>query len=193
MYKKKINGSLVLIAVYVDDIIIGCTDKRIVLEVKMQIYSEFDVSDKGPLHHFLGLEIDRCGETGAVKFGQTKYINNMLEKYGMSECKRISTPLEVGYQPQCTDNCQKFDQQQYQSMIAALMYLDITTRPDILHSVSKLAQRNSDPHHEHLQAVKHILRYLAGIADYKLNYTTSGSCLLSGYVDADWGGDISDR
>ena len=71
MYKRKINDNLVLIVVYVDDIIIGCADKQIVLEVKMQICSEFDVSDKGPLHHFLGIEIDRCGETGAIKFGQT--------------------------------------------------------------------------------------------------------------------------
>ena len=65
----------------------------------MQIFNEFNKSDKEPLHHFLGLQIDRCDETGAIKFGQTNYINNMMKKYGKNECKRVSTPLEAGFQP----------------------------------------------------------------------------------------------
>lgn len=161
--------------------------------MKKRICAEFEVSDKGNLCHFLGIEIERCGETGAIKLSQTQYIKDMLRRFGMDDCKPVSVPLDAGYQVVCNDNCKKVDQQQYQSMIGTLMYLAITTRPDILHSMSKLAQRNMDPHHEHLLAVKHVLRYLAGTMEYKLEYTAAGNASIAGYVDADWGGDASNR
>ena len=47
-------------------------------------------------------------------------------------------------------DCKKVVLREYQSAIGALMYLAVTSRPDILHSVSKLAQRNCDPHEEHI-------------------------------------------
>ncbi|KAH8283294.1 hypothetical protein KR054_012523 [Drosophila jambulina] len=72
------------------------------------------------------------------------------------------------------------------------MWLALSSRPDILHSVSNLAQRNKDPHSEHWTGVKHVLRYLASTKDLKLHYKSSNKA-LTGYVDADWGGDKTDR
>ncbi|KAH8392285.1 hypothetical protein KR215_004727 [Drosophila sulfurigaster] len=72
------------------------------------------------------------------------------------------------------------------------MWVALTTRPDILHSVAKLAQRNQDPHSEHLAGVNHVLRYLASTSELKLHYKKCEQALV-GYVDADWGGDHTDR
>ncbi|XP_053968666.1 uncharacterized protein LOC128870094 [Anastrepha ludens] len=72
------------------------------------------------------------------------------------------------------------------------MYLAISTRPDILHSVSKLSQRNTDPHVEHEAGVKHVLRYLKKTVNWKLNYMKSNKA-IEGFADADWGSDPSDR
>ena len=72
------------------------------------------------------------------------------------------------------------------------MYLAITTRPEILHSVSKLSQRNSEPHTERMQAAKRILRYLCGTIDMKITYQAAENS-MNGYVDTDWGGNVLDR
>ena len=72
------------------------------------------------------------------------------------------------------------------------MYIAINTRPDTLHSVSKLSQRNKDPHMEHLLAAKRILRYLFITLDHQLMYKrTRGP--IECYTDRDWGSDASDR
>ena len=58
--------------------------------------------------------------------------------------------------------------------------------------MSKLAQRNTDPHIEHFEALKLVLRYLSGTADMKLVFKASDEQLES-FVDADWGGNSMDQ
>ena len=53
------------------------------------------------------------------------------------------------------------------------MHLAISTRPDIIHSVCKLAQRYQNPHVDHKKPVKHILRYLRSTKRLRLQYTKS--------------------
>lgn len=72
------------------------------------------------------------------------------------------------------------------------MYLAISTRPDIMHSVGKLAQKNKDPHVEHLKAAKHILRYLSATLHFKLVYSKTG-LPPKAFVDADWASCMEDR
>ena len=90
------------------------------------------------------------------------------------------------------ENCNRTDLTQYQSIIGSLLYLAKSTRPDIQHSVSKLAQFNSDPHEEHLKLAKHILRYLNSTKDVSLLYQRTGKSIEC-YSDADWGGDQTNR
>ena len=57
----------------------------------------------------------------------------MLKEYGMEHNKAIATPLETNFQVVCLETDQ-IDQREYQSAIGALMYLAVTSRPDVLHS-----------------------------------------------------------
>ncbi|XP_043862632.1 secreted RxLR effector protein 161-like [Drosophila santomea] len=107
--------------------------------------------------------------------------------------KSKSPYCSPGFQIDCTsDKCKKVDPTVYQSVVGELMWLALTTRPDILHSVSKLAQRNQNPHAEHMAGIKHILRYLSSTVDVKLHYQQCGQSFC-GYVDPDWAGDRLDR
>lgn len=193
MYIRNHNDMVNIIAVYVDDFIIASTSKAELNSIKAAISKEFDVVDGGQLNHFLGMEFERNGETGSVKVCQRQDINNLLYDFRMNDCKEVATPLETGFQAICNaSGCRKVDSSEYQSAIGALTYLAISTRPDILHSVCKLAQRNTNPHAEHLSAVKHILRYLKKTIDFKLNFENTGNATV-GYADADWGGDAMNR
>lgn len=193
IYTKRENGSYNIIVVYVDDLIVGSTSLENLKNIKHSIATEFEVVDGGELSHFLGMEFSREGCLGSITITQKQYIIEMLEQYRMLDCKEVSTPLEPGFQVSCDNvNCRKIEKSYYQSAIGALMYLGLSTRPDILLSVTKLAQRNCDPHSEHEAAFKHIMRYLKKTKDFKLNYEKTGKPVEC-FVDADWAGDASDR
>ncbi|XP_042973079.1 secreted RxLR effector protein 161-like [Carya illinoinensis] len=66
------------------------------------------------------------------------------------------------------------------------------TRPDICYTVGLVSRFQSNPGLAHWKAVKRIMRYLKGTADYVLYY--QGLDLqLKGYSDADWGSDLDER
>lgn len=193
IYTRQENGVYNIIVVYVDDLIVGSTSLSELAKTKQLIAAEFEVVDGGELSHFLGMEFKREGDLGAIDISQKQYILDVLGKYGMQDCKEVSTPLEPGFQVNCNDEkCRKVDKTNYQSAIGILMYLALSTRPDILLSVTKLAQRNCDPHSEHEAAFRHIFRYLKKTADLKLHYKKTGK-EIECFVDADWAGDASDR
>ncbi|KAH8342600.1 hypothetical protein KR059_000132, partial [Drosophila kikkawai] len=75
----------------------------------------------------------------------------------VESCRPASTPLDPGYQVACNEQCAKVDETEYQTVVGELMWLALTTRLDILHSVAKLAQRNKEPYSEHLAGVKHVM------------------------------------
>ena len=78
--------------------------------------------------------------------------------------------------------------------IGCLTYAATATRPDISSAVGILSKFMSRPSREHWQGVKRILRYIKGTVDYGLLFTTiDAHPILSGYSDADWGGDIETR
>ncbi|XP_017872869.1 PREDICTED: uncharacterized mitochondrial protein AtMg00810-like [Drosophila arizonae] len=121
------------------------------------------------------MEIERDGKTGSLSIGHRQYIEDLLKDYGMQDCKPSATPLEIGFQARWDDvDCGQVDKTRYQSLITSLLYLALTTRPDIIHSVAKLAQRNADPHKEHEVAAKRVLRYLKGTSDLRLHYNKTG-------------------
>ena len=66
LYVSRDKGETVIIAVYVDDIlIVGKTDERIA-EVKAAIANRFEVKDMGQLHYFLGVKIVQDLKAGTI-------------------------------------------------------------------------------------------------------------------------------
>ncbi|KAF2292180.1 hypothetical protein GH714_014984 [Hevea brasiliensis] len=74
----------------------------------------------------------------------------------------------------------------------SLLYL-LFTRPEISFTVNRLAQYMHRPTEEHWQAVKRVLRYLQGTAEYGLLLRPSSVYEISAYSDSDWAGSIEDR
>lgn len=56
-YTKKINGEILIIAVYVDDILITGTSRSTIDAFKAQMSERFEMSDLGLLSHYLGIEV----------------------------------------------------------------------------------------------------------------------------------------
>ena len=60
----------VIIAVYVDDILVAGRTDKIIAEVKTAIANRFDVKDMGKLHYFLGVKVVQDIEAGTIWMGQ---------------------------------------------------------------------------------------------------------------------------
>ncbi|KMQ84358.1 putative retrotransposon [Lasius niger] len=99
---------------------------------------------------------------------QEKYTEEVLEKYNMTECKAVKTPISTSVKLS-KEMCPKDDVEReemskipYRSLIGFLTYLATSTRLDIAHAVSALGQYNSDYGLEHWKAAKRVFRYLQG-------------------------------
>ncbi|KXJ62447.1 hypothetical protein RP20_CCG009210 [Aedes albopictus] len=59
LYTKKVNGKMVYLLVYVDDILVGCEDDSEIEVVYKQLKKYFDMTDLGDLSYFLGMEVEK--------------------------------------------------------------------------------------------------------------------------------------
>ena len=82
----------VSILLYVDDLVIAGVDLGEIDRVKLQLVASFDMKDLGDLHYFLGIEVIRTPE--GILISQRHYVLSMLFKFGMANCKSVSTPLD---------------------------------------------------------------------------------------------------
>ena len=197
VYIKREDTCITIIALYVDDLLIACSQLASLTELKKQLTAQFDMEDLGEASFILGVDIRRDRTHRTISIGQSAYITSLLERHGMSDCKAVSTPMEHGLKAataktpenyKATDN----DIRDYQAIIGGVMFAMICTRPDIAFAVTTLAQFASNPTPTHAQALKRLLRYLRGTIDRRITYAASGAIdsqpKLVGYCDADWGG-----
>ena len=80
----------------------------------------------------------------------------------------------------------------YRSMIGNLLYLT-ASRPDIAFSVGVCARYQANSKKSHVGAVKWIIRYVNGTADYGIWFSKDTNSSIAGYSDADWAGNADDR
>lgn len=124
---------------------------------------------------------------------QKRYILEILKKYGMEDCKPISTPLEVNAKfDDIPTKEEEMARIPFRSLMGSLLYIAIGTRPDIAFAVNCLSQYNNKYAETHWKAAKRILRYLKGTVDMKLTYEKTDLPLI-GFADADWGNCSLDR
>jgi hypothetical protein len=157
------------------------------------------MSDLGKLQYFLGMEINQNRNARTIKLHQQKFIQSILQKFGMESCKPVRTQQEPGLQltkDMCVktkDDMEYMKKVPYRSAVGSLMYVMVATRPDIASAVGAVSQYCENPGPTHWKAVKRIFRYLQGTQNYMLCYDGNKSCILEGYSDANWGGDIDTR
>ena len=133
-------GGDLCIGVYVDDIVLAGRNEERIKEVKDVLSAKFDIKDIGKLHHFLGISVVQDETQKYAWLGQPTYTEKLLKKFGMQDCKPVGTPVDVGTKlEKATSEEESIDQQLYQSAVGSLMYLSVSTRPDIAFAVGSLA------------------------------------------------------
>lgn len=86
---------MVIVCLYVDDLIYTGNDITMCEKFKQLMMREFDITDLGNMHYFLGIEVVQS-ETD-IFISQKKYVQEILNKFHMSYCNPVATPTEVGF------------------------------------------------------------------------------------------------
>jgi hypothetical protein len=185
LFTKTLDNDLFVCQIYVDDIIFGSTNESTCEEFSRIMTKKFEMSMMGELKYFLGFQVKQLQEGTFIS--QTKYIQDILNKFGMKDAKPIETPIGTNGHLDLVTGGKSVDQKVYLSMIGSLLYL-CASRPDIMLSVCMCARFQADPKEAHLTTVKRILRYLVYTPKFGLWYPWGSTFDLIGYSDADWAG-----
>ena len=185
------NGNILIIALYVDDLLIACDDSAKLNVVKTELGKRFRMKDLQEARKCLGFEIERNIRSGTLRLSQVKYANAVLSRFGMASAKPSRTPMETKLNLEM--DSKPAPDVPYREAIGSLMYLMVGTRPDIAFAVSRLAKYVENPTELQWQGVKRLLRYVIGTVKHGILFQADQSLEPVGYVDADWAGDVASR
>ncbi|GKF74957.1 hypothetical protein Tco_0224401 [Tanacetum coccineum] len=113
-----------------------------------------------------------------IFFNKSKYIKEMLKKFGLEDSKPTKTPMSTEIKLTKDDEADS---------------VDISSRPNIMFSVCLCARFHENPQTTHLEAVKHIFRYIRGTSHLGLWYPKGTKIETIVYADSDHAGDYVDR
>ncbi|GJT90155.1 ribonuclease H-like domain-containing protein [Tanacetum coccineum] len=163
LFIRRDKRDILLVQVYVDDIIFGSIKKSLCTEFEKMMHKS-----------------------------QDKYVTEILKKFGFTDVKKASTPMETQKALLKDKDGEEVDVHLYRSMIGSLMYLT-SSRLDIMFAVCACARYQVNPKGLHLHAVKIIFRYLKGQPKLVLWYLKDSPFDLAVYTDSDYARASLDR
>jgi len=146
------------------------------------------------------MEIHRDRMAGKLYISQKKYLEKVIDRFNMGDCKSLSIPLAAHFKlssnssPTIEEEIEK-THVLYSSVVGSLMYAIAYTRPNLSHVISVVSRFMHNPCEDHWDVVKWILHYVKGSFDKCLVFNISKSITFDviGYVDSDYGGDLDQR
>jgi hypothetical protein len=180
------GDSEIIICTWVDDLIMfsgkNYEDSRSWFDQKLR--EEFVVSPwtSGEAGWLLNMKIVRDAELGTLHLSQTAAIDKLVKRFELDTChgRGATTPMDPALKLKKTppDLIIKKDEFDYMSAIGGLLYIALTTRPDIAYAVGVLSRFMACPGTEHVVAAKRVISYLWGTREFGLLY--SKCCTTNG-------------
>nr|GEU92393.1 retrovirus-related Pol polyprotein from transposon TNT 1-94 [Tanacetum cinerariifolium] len=123
LFTKKSKSHLIIVQIYVDDIIFGSTSQSLCDDFVKIMRDEFEMSMMGELNFLLGLQIKQMEDE--IFFNQSKYIKEMLKKFGLEDSKPTKTPMSTEIKLTKYDETDSMDSSKYRGTeIETIVYDD---------------------------------------------------------------------
>jgi hypothetical protein len=199
----------VFVGIYVDDFAYFSVDDAQERWFEREMNTRFKVDFMGDVNYFLGCRYDWIDEADgslSVHISQEGFVDALLERYDMSDCRPASTPYRSGLpidrvprDANLTPHQREELRTQMQSILGSTTWLYTSTRPDLNVATSILSQYQCDPSPGHLEGARYILRYLKATKDFGISYHQNAAnsrapwpqsrhgISIHTYSDSNWG------
>jgi hypothetical protein len=160
VYVKRTPRSFIIVMVYVDDLaFIGL--RELIDETKTALSERFNIKDLGAMRKCIGIEVKRQTD-GSIFLSQRQYTLDVLQAYGMADCKPQSIPADPRRKLTKMDSPQdeiekaairqQFPTLDYRACVGHLLFL-LNTRLDIAFALGEVAQFVQNPASSHFVAL----------------------------------------
>ncbi|KAK3033703.1 hypothetical protein RJ639_033927 [Escallonia herrerae] len=92
LFIRKSAQGIILVPLYVDDMIITCSDLDSISILKQDLNHHIEMKDLGTLSYFLGLEVSSASD--GYYLSQAKYASDLFSRADLTDSKTASTSLE---------------------------------------------------------------------------------------------------
>ena len=182
-YRK--SDPLILLAVYVDDLIIATPSGQQRQDIISEVSAEFEIKDNGKLTWVLGTNIKQDLMAGSVSMNNTLYIEDCVREL-LGECyltdKSPKTPVvpcnETILELEEPNPDNKIDPK-YRSALGKLGWVTQTSRPDVAYAYSVLSRYASCGGEAHMAHLLHVFKYLARTKGYALRWAKENTELTA--------------
>jgi transposase InsO family protein len=181
------DKEFLLLILYVDDLAVTGRSKVAVDAVFNELESYYEIKRLGECNWMLGINVNKVGTK--LVLSQKTYLQSILDRVGMTECKAKDTPMESGLVlTKCPSQSPKDEIRRYQVVIGSLLYAACTTRPDLSYSVSRLGRYASNPGAAHWAALKRVLQYVKGTLHHGISFDKNAELDMHAFTDASYAG-----
>ena len=146
VYTKCTEKECVIIALYVDDMLIFGTSLSVVHRTKRFLSSQFDMKDMSEAKVILGVKITRMGDN--IMLSQEHYVEKILKRFGHFDVKPMSTPYDANTRLM-KNRGDLGGQAIYAQIVGSLMHLMNFSKPDVAYAMCRLSRYTHNPNNDH--------------------------------------------
>ena len=123
LFVNKVGRSIVYFVVYVDDLQMISNNKSYITSLKKELKG-FEMIDLGHLHYYMGIEVTQNPKY--IFIFQKKYIGEFFNKFGITECNPLSTPMEQNLNFTSKEGNEFENETKYRQLVGSRIYLTTT-------------------------------------------------------------------
>ena len=189
LYVLDKDGVRCFLLVYVDDLLLACSQLSVVQDVKKHITAAFEARDMGEASTFLGYEITRNRAELELVIRQSGLVREYAVKFGAQKVKKRSVPIPAGTVLLAKEDGEAPSPDCYSELLGSLLYLAGGTRPDISFAVGALSRFSSNPSRKHWDVLRGVLAYVVSTSMAGIRYDGKSAAILQGFSDSDYAAD----
>jgi hypothetical protein len=183
------------LATYVDDIIYFSADPLMEKQFEADFSARVKVDFMGEADYYLGTHFDWQRDSDGhitCHLSQEGYAHMLVDAMGLQNA--VSSPKMTPYRSglpidtlsthdsSLSDAQQETLRHKYRSYLGMLNWLSISTRPDLTTVHSLLASATDSPSQAHLDALRHVGRYIKATSDYGISFSSRSNTALEAFI-----------
>ncbi len=98
VYRLVTGSDIIILAIHVDDCTITGSSPSLIIKIQDRIGQLFKITLLGPISWLLGMEIIRDRAARTISINQTLYIDSVLQRFNMEDCKPSAIPMDPNVQ-----------------------------------------------------------------------------------------------